>query len=145
VEFCFFAEATRCDEPLERERAAMTPKISRGRPAFAQTQRQEILELLRTAGPVGVSRAEFIFERHITQCGARVDELKREGYQIVSELRDSEKYVRYILLGEPLELQNLREHSQNANDWFAESTGHERPHETTVCGPLFRRIEETRS
>jgi hypothetical protein len=100
----------------------MTRTAARGRPAFAQTQRAEILRLLREAGPAGVSRAELIFERHITQCGARVDELKRQGFEIVSELRDGEKYVRYVLKSEPLELRPLSESA----DWFERTTGRER-------------------
>lgn len=117
----------------------MSRKIPRARPAFAETQRQEILRLLREAGPAGVSRAELIFERHITQCGARVDELKRQGYVIESELRDGEKYVHYVLKGEPLELQPLPEREQG--DWFVKSTGHQRPKQTPTRGPLFSETE----
>lgn len=119
----------------------MSQKIPRGRPAFAETQRQEILRLLRGAGPAGVSRAELIFERHITQCGARVDELKRQGYVIASELREGERYVRYVLKGEPLQVRPLPDGSQKTGDWFAASTGRERPKQTTAYGPLFAQAE----
>jgi hypothetical protein len=117
----------------------MSPKIRRGRPAFAATQRQEVLRLLREAGPVGVSRKELIFERHFTQCGARVDELKRQGFVIASELREGERYVRYVLLGEPLALKPITE--RNRGDWFVESTGQSRPTQTATCGPLFSQPE----
>jgi len=83
-------------------------KIPRGRPSFASTQREEVLQMLRAAGRGGVSRYTLIYEKHISQCGARVDELKRVGYAIHSELRDGERYVRYVLDSEPLELNPLR-------------------------------------
>lgn len=44
----------------------------------------------------------------LAQCGARIDELKRQGYEIVSELREGEQYVRYILKSEPLDLQPIQ-------------------------------------
>jgi hypothetical protein len=134
VEFRVFGEVG-CG--LEPERAAMSAKIPRGRPAFAETQRQEILRLLREAGPSGISRAELIFERRFTQCGARVDELKRQGYVIESEQREGERYVRYVLKGEPLELRPLSERPPKTRDWFAESAGRERAKETPNYGPLF--------
>jgi len=111
----------------------MTRRIPRGRPAFAETQRAEILRLLRDAGPAGVSRAELIFERRMTQCGARVDELKRQGFVIVSELREVERYVRYVLTSEPLELRHLPERA----DWFERRTGKPRAREGDDL-PLFR-------
>jgi hypothetical protein len=84
---------------------SQTRKIHRGRPAFAASQREKILELLRAAGAQGVSRATLIFEHRMTQCGARVDELKRQGCVIESFLLHGETYVRYRLTSEPLELQ----------------------------------------
>ena len=84
---------------------SQTRKIHRGRPAFATSQREKILELLRAAGVHGVSRATLIFEHRMTQCGARVGELKRQGCVIESFLLDGETYVRYRLVSEPLELQ----------------------------------------
>lgn len=110
----------------------MKQKIPRGRPAFVGTQRSEVLRLLREAGPAGVSRAELIFERRITQCGARVDELKQQGFEVVSELREGERYVRYVLKGEPLELRPLPERA----DWFECQAGKPRPGENTDL-PLF--------
>lgn len=84
-----------------------TRPIRRGRPEFAETQRDEVLRDLRAAGPDGVSRATFIFEKKITQCGARADELKRMDYVIRSELREGERYVRYVLVSEPAEPKRL--------------------------------------
>jgi hypothetical protein len=78
-----------------------TQKIRRGRPVFANSQRGEILRLLRQAGPRGVSRAYLIFDRFYTQCGARVDELKREGYVIRSEDRGGRYPTWYVLESEP--------------------------------------------
>jgi hypothetical protein len=78
-------------------------QIARGAPGFAETQREKILKLLRESGPAGVSRQELIFQHRYTQCGARIDELKRQGYRIESELRPSEKFVTYVLREEPPE------------------------------------------
>ena len=105
-----------------------------GRPAFADTQRQEVLGMLRAAGPEGISRATLIFEKHITQCGARVDELKRQGYVIDSESRQGEKYVRYVLKSEPLELG-----PPDGVDWYKNATGKPRAKEPGSPGPLFPR------
>lgn len=57
--------------------------------------------MLRDAGPDGVSRSELIFGKHFTQCGTRVDELKRLGYVVESVQREGERYVRYVLKAEP--------------------------------------------
>ena len=89
-------------------------KIPRGRPAFVETQCDEVRDALVAAGKDGVSRATCIFEMHITQVGARVDELKRMGYAIHSESRESERYVRYVLDGDPVELRPL----QQGADWY---------------------------
>jgi hypothetical protein len=79
-------------------------KISRGRPAFAETQCGKILRLLREAGADGVSRVELIFERHMTQCGARIFELQKMGYLIRSEDRGGPYPTWYVLESKPLEL-----------------------------------------
>jgi hypothetical protein len=128
---------------LEREnvsgskRRPAPQQIHRGRPAFADTQRQEVLEMLRTAGPEGVSRATFIFEKHITQCGARVDELKRQGHVLESEWREGEIYVRYFLKSEPRKLMPVAE----GVDWYTHETGKPRPAEQpTDLGPLFQTV-----
>jgi hypothetical protein len=82
-------------------------KISRGRPAFADSQRQKILELLRAAGPRGVSREELIFGYRWTQCGTRVFELEGMGYKIRHESRPRERLVFYVLESEPLKQQPI--------------------------------------
>jgi len=112
-------------------------KISRGRPAFADSPREKLLRLLREAGLVGVSRATLIFEHRATQCGARVDELKRQGYVIESELREGEQYVRYVLKSEPLDLQPIPEEP----DWYQRQTGEARRRATDDL-PLFAGVEE---
>jgi hypothetical protein len=104
----------------------------RGRPAFAASQRQKILELLRAAGVHGVSRATLIFEHRMTQCGARVDELKHQGHEIVSELRDGEQYVRHVLKTEPLDLRPI----PDGAGWYERQTGKSRPHDKDDL-PLF--------
>jgi hypothetical protein len=58
--------------------------------------------MLRQAGTKGVSRASLIFEHHYTQCGARIDELKRRGHQIRSEDRGGRYPTWYVLEAEPL-------------------------------------------
>ena len=94
-------------------------QTARGRPAFADTQRKIILDLLRKAGADGVSRAHLIFNCHFTQCGARIDELRRMGCAIHSESRKGENYVRYVLDSEPLELKPLQE----GEDWYEAQFG----------------------
>src|SRR4030095_3813377 len=44
---------------------------------FAENQRSFVLRKLKQAAGRGVSRAMFIFKYHVTQVGARCDELKR--------------------------------------------------------------------
>ncbi len=116
--------------------------IRRGVPEFAETQRDDILQMLRERRTDGVSRAELIFEKRYSQCGARVDELKRMGYVIRSELREGETYVRYILVSEPLELKPLTtippKHS--TGDWYTDATGQRRPRGQSF-GPLFDNVE----
>lgn len=72
-------------------------KIPLSRQAFAESQRYEILQLLREAGPVGVGRDFLIFTRHYTQCASRVNELNRQGYQLESQPRSGDRYVTYVL------------------------------------------------
>jgi hypothetical protein len=86
--------------------------LPRGRPAFADSQREQVLQALRAGGIEGVSRATLIFEKRITQCGARVDELKRMGYDIASESREGERYIRYVLKAEPETPQPLPTYKQ---------------------------------
>lgn len=72
-----------------------------GVPSFASTQRDEVLRLLREAGPIGVSRAFLIFDLHLTQCGTRIFELEQAGYTIEHRSVPGETYVRYVLRAEP--------------------------------------------
>ena len=76
----------------------------RGCPAFGESQRNEILSMLRQAGPAGVSRAFLIFEKHFTQCGSRIFELQKIGCVIRSEDRGGRYPIWYVLDGEPLPL-----------------------------------------
>jgi len=104
----------------------------RGRPAFAASQREEILRPLQEAGPRGVSRADLIFNRHFTQCGARVDELKQAGHIIRSEQRGGRYPTWYVLEREPLS----KASSGNGGDWYERQTGKQRPRATDNL-PLF--------
>jgi hypothetical protein len=74
-----------------------------GIPVFAESQRAEILEMLRAAGPAGVSKSELIFAKHWTQCAARIWELEHLGYKISHIQRPCDRFVRYVLESEPLQ------------------------------------------
>jgi hypothetical protein len=89
-----------------------------GPPAFAESQRAEILEMLKAAGPAGVSKAELIFTKHWTQCAARIFELERMGYKIAHVQRSGDRLVRFILESEPLELK-----PPNSSDSYERTTG----------------------
>jgi len=65
----------------------------RGEPAFAASQRDKILKLLRDAGPVGVSREALIFEHRWTQAGTRIFELEQIGYVIRHDSRPGQRFV----------------------------------------------------
>jgi Helix-turn-helix domain len=121
---------------VQPQSSSLPPKrartIPRGRLLFAETQRDEILRLLREAGTAGVSRAELIFKRRMTQCGVRIDELKHAGFAIRSEERENELYVRYVLDGEPPEPKPL----PGDTDWYRHFVGKPWPRETDNL-PLF--------
>jgi hypothetical protein len=87
--------------------ASRCKSSQRGRPAFAASQREKILELLRAAGPRGVSREELIFRYRWTQCGTRVFELRGMGYVIRSEDRGGRYPTWYVLKSEPLQLHEV--------------------------------------
>ena len=75
------------------------------------SQRSEILRLLQIAGINGISQASLIFDLQYTQCGERIEELKRQGYIIRSEDRGGSNPTWYVLESEPLfELVNFDEH-----------------------------------
>jgi len=109
-------------------------RIPRGRPAFAEAQRAFVLRKLREPGECGVSRATFIFDYRATQCGARVDEQKRERYIIESVLRDGDTYITYVLRSEPAEPRKV------STDWYERATGRPRSAAQPPADdlPLFR-------
>jgi helix-turn-helix protein len=84
-------------------------------------QRSTILQLLRNAGPDGVSKAHLVFERHFTQAAARIWELEKQGFQIKHQSRDDSRYVYFVLVSEPTEPQ------PKTADWYEETTGKPRP------------------
>jgi hypothetical protein len=123
-----------------------------GAPSFSHDQRATILELLRQAGPQGVKREYLIYERHWSQCGTRVFELQKMGYKIRSEQRAGDRYVTYVLCGEPSQEKPLPTYLPkgpdprqgtlaNSADWFERATGKRRaavaPEKYTVDLPLF--------
>ena len=108
-----------------------------GAPAFAQSQREEILSMIRSAGTVGVSKEVLLFEKHWSQAAARVFELEQQGFQIKHVQREGEKYVRYVLESEPLELKPLA----SSVDWYERQTGRPRPSSANGSElPLFERV-----
>jgi hypothetical protein len=117
----------------------MSEAILRGRPAFAESQRAEILRLLREAGPGGVARDFLIYTKHFTQCGARIFELQKMGYVICSKKRAGQRYVTYVLESEPLSPKLLEElhKGRGAQDWYLRATGKARQSDTPEFGPLF--------
>jgi hypothetical protein len=102
-----------------------------GRPPFAASQREKILELLRAAGPRGVPRAELIFSHHMTQCATRIFELRKIGFVIRSEDRGGDYPTWYVLESEPLNLQPI----PTGADW-CEGEHRRRPSKTSGL-PLF--------
>jgi hypothetical protein len=101
-------------------------------PPFAESQRAEILDMLRAAGPNGVSKAELIFTKRMSQCGARIFELEKIGYKIAHTQREGERYVRFVLESEPLTLHPLEE-----PDWYTRQTGKPRAADAASELPLF--------
>jgi hypothetical protein len=126
--------------------------MKRGAPSFSNDQRTKILELLREAGPQCVKRETLIFERHFTQCGTRVFELQKMGYDIRSEQRVGDRYVTYALYGEPENEKPLPTYLPkgpdprqgtlaNSPNWYERQTGKPRaavvPEKSTADLPLF--------
>jgi hypothetical protein len=72
-----------------------------GRPPFADSQEQTILDLLLEAGPHGVSKKFLVFERHFTQASARIHHLEQRGFKIRHEMRPGDTYVTFVLESVP--------------------------------------------
>jgi hypothetical protein len=100
-----------------------TIQSRRGAPAFAASQRDKILELLRQAGPRGISRSDLIFHHRMTQCGTRIFELEQMGYVIRHDSRPGQRYVTYVLVSEPLTPKPI----PSGADWYTIQTGKPRP------------------
>lgn len=68
-----------------------------------------VLRLLRSRGSEGVTPAEARSALHIDRLGARIYELKRDGYEIRRELVTVERsrFARYYLV-EPVKPEQLR-------------------------------------
>jgi len=75
--------------------------IQRCKPPFANSQEQKILELLREAGPRGVSKKFLVFDLHFTQASSRVHALELRGFKIRHEMRPGDHYVTFVLESSP--------------------------------------------
>jgi hypothetical protein len=130
-----------------------TSKVPRGRPAFADTQRDKILELLREAGPRGVRREDLLYVRRWSQAGTRIHELEQQGYVIEHFLEPGQRFVTYRLVSEPASEKPLpnfeRKQSEgsqaafceSSGDWYTRTTGRARPQlpqQKFLDLPLFR-------
>lgn len=62
-----------------------------------KTQQQQVLDLLKMAGPLGVNSYDLTYKHSIKQAPTRVRELRLAGYQIKSRTQ-SNKSVTYVLL-----------------------------------------------
>lgn len=60
------------------------------------TQRARVLRMLQEAGPKGV-RSDAFYAAYLPRAGARIHELRSEGYEITSE--PERQFVRYKLVG----------------------------------------------
>lgn len=121
-------------------------KVPRGRPAFSDTQRERILELLRKAGPRGVRREDLLYVHRWSQAGTRIYELERMGFVIEHVLEPGQRFVTYRLLSEPLVPQPLpnseRTPGAAAGDWFQRETGKARQSEGDDL-PLFGQVRQS--
>jgi len=122
----------------------------RGVPAFASGQREAILQMLRAAGLQGVSKETLLFEKHWSQAAARIWELEQQGFRIQHVQRDGQRYVTYVLDGEPEQPKPLptyqpkradkrQGHFSASPDWYERRTGRPRPSSSPRVedSPLF--------
>lgn len=76
------------------------------------TQRYEILRALRAAGPAGLTSREMSHDMEIERFGARLKELRAEGYAIETlrdlDSPDGKRRYRYVLRAEQEELEAPR-------------------------------------
>jgi hypothetical protein len=132
-----------------KRKSSSAQQISRGRPAFSDTQREEVLEMLRAAGQRGISRAVLIFDKHFTQCGTRIFELEKMGYVIRHDLEPGARFVTYFLVSEPEKEKPLPTYQPrgadprqrtfaNSSDWYVKEHGPRPGSASPASGlPLF--------
>ena len=72
-----------------------------------QTQRQKVLELLKSAGTSGINSHDLTYIHGIKQAPTRVSELKLEGYAIETSPQLKNKSVIYKLVFIPEELKKI--------------------------------------
>jgi hypothetical protein len=59
-------------------------------------QTRDLLRLLQARSPEGVSALDALFQLHIYRAGARVFELRREGYNVRTERKAGETAVYFL-------------------------------------------------
>lgn len=120
-----------------------------GRPPFANSQERKILDLLRQAGPRGVSKKFLVFDLHFTQASARVHTLEQRGFKIRHEMRAGDDYVTFVLESSPETVAQQPApnvlHRVESTDWYERQTGKPRaavmPEKSTAdVLPLFQGV-----
>lgn len=114
-------------------------------PPFAENQRAEILRLLREARArgEGVRRSDLIFQYRFTQCGSRIFELEKQGFTIERRQEPGERYITYVLIGEPEHVKPLPDYQPKQRklaSCFSErvkTDSYGMPLQHLDAGPLF--------
>jgi hypothetical protein len=98
------------------------------------TQREKVLGMLRSAGKAGV-RSDAFYAAFLPRAGARVHELRQEGYTITSEREG--QFVRYRLSTDSgKELGHQIERSLKREDaYWREQGGHPSPPQPSLLPP----------
>lgn len=67
--------------------------------AVTPTQTGAVLALLKARGPQGVTALEALDELGVMRLAARIDDLRREGWEIdtIREQHNGRRYARYVL------------------------------------------------
>jgi hypothetical protein len=119
-------------------------KVPRGHPPFADTQRADILRLLREAKGRGdgVRRADLIFQYRYTQCGTRIFELEEQGYEVRHEIEPGQRYVTYFLVSEPEQPKELPRFAPRPSANPQEQTADLQPVQTSESDYMRRERED---
>ena len=98
---------TQSRDKSKRQNARLGPQKKQGPPSYASAQALRVLDILRQ-NPQGVSREKFLTPVRlggfgITQAGARINELEAVGFIFEHRHNPGEKFITYVLRGEPQE------------------------------------------